>query len=251
MVNKKQREFIKERINLPGRKTYDEVFDDSTLKTLYKLMSKGVFDYLDFPISTGKEAKVFKAVSREGESYAAKIMRVNTAIFKEYREYIEGDHRFESVGKGRKLIFNWTKKEFSNLKKLHEGGVRVPEPITFSDNVLLMDFIEHQGYPAPMLKNVEIVPEDLELIYEDVIENYKRMINEVKLVHGDLSEYNILIAEGYPFIIDVSQGVPFDHPLSEELLERDIGNMVRYFGDHGVDTSKEKILEELSVNDIR
>lgn len=245
MVSKEERDLLKERINIPGRKTYQEVFDNSTLMVLYDLMSSGQLDILAYPIATGKEAKVFKGVRKDGTEVAVKIMRINTAVFRKYREYIEGDHRFKNIGSGRNLIFNWTKKEFSNLKKMHSKGVRVPEPYAVTKNVLVMEYLKDDDHPAPMLKDLKLDDESSQIIFEDIVEDMKKLHNKVKLIHGDLSEYNILLSQEYPYFIDVSQSVPLNHPKANELINRDIRNMVRYFSEHGVSITKEELLNKI------
>jgi len=251
MTKEEKEQYVKDKIKIPDRKTYQEVFDHSTLMVLYGLMSDGFIDTLEHPISTGKEAKVFKGLQPDGVPIAIKVMRVNTAVFKKYRMYIQGDPRFKNFGGGvRNLIFTWTKKEFSNLKRMHEGGLRVPEPITFSKNILVMEYLEYEGYPAPMLKDVPFDDESLEIIFNDVVSDYKTLYQTLNMVHGDLSEYNILIMDDYPYIIDVSQSVTLSHPKSEELLERDVTNIINYFSDHGIETDKEKLIKEIKgVND--
>jgi len=251
MTKEEKEQYVKDKIKIPDRKTYQEVFDHSTLMVLYGLMSDGFIDTLEHPISTGKEAKVFKGLQPDGVPIAIKVMRVNTAVFKKYRMYIQGDPRFKNFGGGvRNLIFTWTKKEFSNLKRMHKGGLRVPEPITFSKNILVMEYLEYEGYPAPMLKDVPFDDESLEIIFNDVVSDYKTLYQTLNMVHGDLSEYNILIMDDYPYIIDVSQSVTLSHPKSEELLERDVTNIINYFSDHGIETDKEKLIKEIKgVND--
>ncbi len=229
-------------IFVPGRKTIDEVFDKSTLEVLYELMKHGHIQSMDYPISTGKEAKVFRALSPDDTPLAVKIMRMNTSIFKEYRKYIEGDYRFKRVGKGRKLIYTWAKKEFSNLKRMYEAIINVPMPITFSNNILVMELVEHQGGPAPMLKDVKLNEEEMEEVYNSIIGDYHKMVNEIKLIHGDLSEYNILYSDGDAYIIDVSQSVPTSHPRADELFQRDVSNLARYFQKSGVETSEDIII---------
>ena len=251
MTKEEKEQYVKDKIKIPDRKTYQEVFDHSTLMVLYGLMSDGFIDTLEHPISTGKEAKVFKGLQPDGVPIAIKVMRVNTAVFKKYRMYIQGDPRFKNFGGGvRNLIFTWTKKEFSNLKRMHKGGLRVPEPITFSKNILVMEYLEYEGYPAPMLKDVPFDDESLEIIFNDVVSDYKTLYQTLNMVHGDLSEYNILIMDDYPYIIDVSQSVTLSHPKSEELLQRDVTNIINYFSDHGIETDKEKLIKEIKgVND--
>jgi len=248
-MTKKKEEFVKEKIKIPGRKTYDEVFDKSTLLLIYDMMTDGYFDIIDRPISTGKEAKVFKGVKKDGTPVAIKVMRTNTAVFKKYKKYIEGDYRFKDIPSGRKLVFTWAKKEYRNLKKMHEGGIRVPKPYGVSKNILVMEYLEHLGHPAPMVKDVKMDGEDVEMIYEEVIGYLKTLHNELEFVHGDLSEFNILISEGEPYLIDVSQSVPLSHPHALELFRRDVDNMARYFGEHGIDTSKEQIIDRIKSDE--
>lgn len=245
MVSKKKSKVLDEKIKIPGRKTYEEVFDKSTLMVLYNLMSDGVIEIVDHPISTGKEAKVFKGENKEGVPLAIKIMRVNTSVFRKYKEYIEGDHRFEDVGHGRRLIFNWAKKEFANLKRMHEHDIRVPEPVAVSKNVLVMEYLTENGHPAPMLKDVEFDGNGLEIIFDDIVGYCKKLYNEAKMVHGDLSEYNVLISGDYPYLIDVSQSVPLHHPKSDELLKRDIGNIVRYFKENGIESDQDELYDKI------
>ncbi|MFO8110536.1 MAG: serine protein kinase RIO [Thermoplasmata archaeon] len=236
-------------IFVPDRKTIDEVFDKSTLDVLYDLMAHDHIAYVDYPISTGKEAKVFRALAPDDTPLAVKIMRLSTSVFKEYRKYIEGDYRFKKVGKGRRLIYMWTKKEYSNLKRMHKASIKVPEPITFSKNVLVMRLIEDQGVAAPMLKDVKLSSHDLSYIYEEILKDYKSMVNDVQLIHGDLSEYNILLSQGVPYLIDVSQSVPTSHPMADELFMRDVNNIERYFKKCGIETSEDIIMETIMGGD--
>jgi len=249
MADKEQKALLNEKIHIPGRKTYEEVFDKRTLQELYNLMKDGIIDSLENPISTGKEAKVFKGKQKNGTDVAVKIMRINTAVFRKYRKYIEGDHRFEDLPGGTKMIYAWTKKEFSNLKRMHEGGIKVPEPLAYAKNILIMEYLHHEGHPAPMLKDVDLNEKHMTYISDQVLDYFDILYNELEMVHGDLSEFNILIGEGYPYLIDVSQSVLLDHPQAEELLERDINNLVRYFGTNGVEISVNKIKERLGIED--
>lgn len=242
-------DLLEERIHIPGRKTYEEVFDKRTLMELYNLMKDGVIDILDHPISTGKEAKVFRGEQKDGTPVAVKIMRINTAVFKEYRRYIEGDYRFEDVPKGVKMIYSWARKEFSNLQMMHREGIKVPEPISSSKNILIMEYLDHRGRPAPMLKDVDIDQEDMEYVSEQILEYMKTLYNEAGMVHGDLSEFNVLIANGYPYLIDVSQSVFLDHPEAIDLLGRDVKNFVRYFQENGVEITKEEVVSEIGIDE--
>lgn len=231
-------------------KTMDEVFDETTLLTLYKLMTDGVFDSLDYPMSTGKEANVFHASTADGDPLAVKIFRVNTATFRSFQQYIRGDPRFEEVGPNRRdVVHAWTRKEFRNLQAAHGAGAPVPEPVAFRDNVLVMDFVGEAGTPAPRLRDMP--PEDPEAAYDLLVEAYADVLAQEELVHGDLSEFNVLHRPGAEpdrrfVIIDWAQAVVAAHPMSGELLQRDAENLARYASSRGVDRSAEETLERLT-----
>ncbi|MCE5296801.1 MAG: serine protein kinase RIO [Euryarchaeota archaeon] len=213
-----------------ARKVLDEVFDRRTMTALYKLMSNGVIDHLDFALATGKEGNVFRATTPDGDLIALKIYRINTATFRSIATYIEGDPRFKGLsGNHRKLIYAWCTKEFKNLSRMVAAGVRVPQPIDFHENLLLMEYLGTDETAAPSLRNVELTQEEAEEFYKEIVKFIKLMYRKAKLVHGDLSEYNILVHEGVPWIIDCGQATLTDHYNANELLLRDIKNINRYF----------------------
>jgi len=222
--------FRSEESSNDARKVLDEVFDRRTMAALYKFVSNGIMDTIDFALATGKEGNVFRGTTPDGELVALKIYRINTATFRSIAKYIEGDPRFKGLsGSHRKLIYAWCMKEFKNLSRMHDAGVRVPEPIDFHENLLLMQYIGTETAAAPSLRNVELTQEEAEAFYKEIVKFIKLMYKKAKLVHGDLSEYNILVHEGVPWIIDCGQAALADHPNSDELLLRDIKNINRYF----------------------
>ncbi len=224
--------------DMEERKTYDEVFDRRTLLTLQKLISDRTIETLDYPVSTGKEGNVFRATSRRGPR-ALKIYRTSTSTFRTIWKYIEGDPRFPRVsGSRRKLIYAWASKEYKNLKRMAEHGVRVPRPYECLENILVMGYLGSKRGPAPELRSVHV--EDPEGLFELLIHEM-RCIHQAELVHGDLSEYNILLWRRRPYIIDVGQAVLFDHPHAEEWFQRDVKNMARYFRSMGVKTTPEEL----------
>ena len=225
------------------RKTGNEVFDKITLETLYKLANQGYMDILNGAISTGKEANVLTGITDEEKFVAVKIYRIATSDFKKMDYYLKGDPRFNVKTKNkRKIIYSWVTKEFKNLTRLHNAGVTVPEPITSSNNVLLIEFIgDEDGNPAQPVKNQP--PQDPEEFWNKLLVQLKIFVNDAKLVHGDLSNYNILNLNEEPVIIDVSQSVVLDNPISKELLERDINTLVREYTKLGVETSYEEVWE--------
>jgi len=215
------------------RKTYDEVFDRQTLLAIYKLFSDGFFDILDFPISTGKEGNVFRGITRAGDYVAVKIYRLSTSTFRDLGKYILGDPRFKKAAKRfPQIIFSWAQKEYSNLERFSKAGVRVPEPIAVHRNVLVMEYIGNEYMPAPKMKDV--VLEDPNATAEYLLESVKNAYSRGHIVHGDMSEYNVLMTEDAPVIIDLAQAVVLDHWMSQELLERDVSNLARFFRKAGV-----------------
>jgi RIO kinase 1 len=233
----------KRRKDSSERKTGNEVFDKITLETLYKLANQGYIDVLNGAISTGKEANVLTGITDDEKFVAVKIYRIATSDFKKMDYYLKGDPRFNVKTKNkRKIIYSWVTKEFKNLTRLHTAGVTVPEPITSSNNVLLIEFIgDEDGNPAQPVKNQP--PQDPDDFWNKLLVQLKLFVNEAKLVHGDLSNYNILNLNEEPVIIDVSQSVVLDNPISKELLERDINTLVREYTKLGVETSFDEVWE--------
>ncbi len=217
------------------RKVLGEVFDRETLLAIYKLMTDGYIETVEFPISTGKEGNVFMALTPEDKPVALKIYRTATSTFKRISKYIEGDPRFKGItGSRRKIVYAWAIKEFRNLQRFQEAGVRVPAPIRFNKNVLVMEYIGTRRRPAPLLRDVTL--DDPVKTYETIIRYMDKGYNKAELVHGDLSEFNILIYLKKPVIIDCGQSMLIDHPNAVEFLKRDILNINRYFQSLGVDT---------------
>ena len=215
------------------RKTIDEVFDRATLLVLYKFISNGYLETLDYPLSTGKEANVFHATTPQGESVAVKIFRTNTATFRSFMTYIAGDPRFGHVRPNRRdIVYVWAQKEYKNLQRYFEAGVRVPNPIAWRENVLIMDFIGTEGTPAPRVKDLPF--DDAAKAYEEITRQYRLGSEAGGLVHGDFSEFNILNHDGEPVVIDVAQAVLAHHPMASELLARDAKNLAAYFRRQGL-----------------
>ncbi len=232
-----------------SRKIYAEVFDERTLRTLYKVSAKGYIQALGGVVSTGKEANVFYAdgiVNGEKKQIAVKIYRIETTEFFRMDEYLFGDKRFDMRKISKKdLIFIWVEKEFRNLERAFENGVNVPEPYFHLKNVLLMEFLGEDEKPYPSLFEIkkdldEIV--DITELYERIKENLKTLYTKANLVHADLSEYNIIMKYDEPYFIDMGQSVLSDHPRADEFLERDVRNLTRFFSKYGVKESFEDVL---------
>ncbi len=206
--------------------TEDEVFEKATLKSLWKLMNLGHIERIEFPISTGKEGNVFRA-RRKGEMVAVKIYRINTATFRSISKYLMYEPPQKVKRDKRSIIFAWALKEFNNLKKLDEAGVRVPKPIAREGNVIVMEYIGSEEQPAPLLKDAVI--ENYEEIFSRLKEYMKVMYQKAGLVHADFSEYNVMVNGEDVVIIDVGQTVRRDNPMAIEFLRRDVKNITNFF----------------------
>ncbi len=227
------------------------VLDDSTLDELVHFINREIIKSLDYPVSQGKEAFVFRATAgakaklpKDGEAFiAAKVYKYETSSFQTMSKYIEGDRRFSHVKRQlRPLIQQWARKEYANLGACFDAGVAVPKPLAYRKNVVLMQFLGEGGRPSALLK--DIVLENPEETYLELLENVKNMFQKAKLVHADLSEFNVIIYKGKPFLIDVSQSVLLDHPNAMEFLRKDVENIVHYFKKEGVQEADfEKALE--------
>jgi len=240
----KQVEEISDRVGV-DRKTLDEVFDKSTLHTLGKLISDRVIDIVDFPISTGKEGNVFRAVKPDKKLVAVKIYRVSTSTFKHVSKYIIGDPRFSSLRRTKRdIIYAWTKKEYKNLERLQNIGINAPKPVAYLNNVLVMQYIGYKNKPAPLLKDVSLDhPKEM---FDTLLGFISKMYKEAELVHADFSVFNILLFRNKPYIIDLGQGVLLEHPLSDEFLRRDISNIIRYFKKYNIYGDKKRIYNRIT-----
>jgi len=213
---------------------FSEVFNVEVLMQLYDLLRKGVLKEFNGEVSSGKESKVYHAIAKGNVEVAVKIyLTVNTDIRRMMLKYIIGDIRFEKVKSDtRSLVYTWARKEYANLSTMHAAGLPVPKPILVQKNILIMKFIGENGQRAPLLKEVSTLDNPCE-IYDQIIDFIVNNYNKARLVHADLSEYNVMVWNDKPFIIDVSQAVPVTHPLAEEFLKRDVENINRFFMKRG------------------
>ncbi|MHA1756444.1 MAG: serine protein kinase RIO [Promethearchaeota archaeon] len=222
------------------RAAIESVFDERTIFLLNKILTNGPLSSIKGVISAGKEANVYLAYDENGKEVAVKIYKIDSNTSKWMRNYILGDPRFKKVPNNvSKIIFLWAGKEFKNLKRAYKVGLSVPEPIYIKNNILIMEYIGFGAMPAPKLKDIKN-PQENEHLVDDILYFIKNLYQKARLVHGDLSEFNILYHNKKPVVIDISQAVDIQHPKAEIYLVRDIKNIFNYFKRHGLSTPDPK-----------
>jgi len=223
-------------------KTFGNVFDNFTIRNLFELSSRGLFEEDSLsPISIGKESNVFSAKGKNG-NVVLKIYRLEAADFNRMYEYIRNDQRFLNLKKQRrKIIFAWVQREYRNLFRAREANVKAPKPITFMKNILVMELI---GKDQPALKLKDNIPENLKKFYEK-IKTYIKRFYKAGFVHGDLSEFNILNYDNNPVFIDLSHATQIKNPGADKLIERDVKNICRFFIKHGLKLEYEKEFKKI------
>jgi RIO kinase 1 len=221
-------------------KTYNNVFDQHSHRIIFELSSQGYFKDLTSQIALGKEANVFMATKKDGTKIIVKIYRLENKNFNNMFYYINADPRFAGIeNQKRKIVYSWVQREYRNLLLAREK-VKVPTPLGFKDNILMMEYIGDES-PAPMLKDE--FPENADAFFKLVIKGIKGML-DAGLVHGDLSDFNILNYKNKPVFIDMSQSTVLKNQNAKELLERDLKNIFRVFRKH-VKFDEEKISKEI------
>ncbi|KAF7272181.1 hypothetical protein GWI33_015012 [Rhynchophorus ferrugineus] len=257
ITNEKKLESDRKRIkDKHDRATVEQVMDPRTRMIIFKLLNQGVISEIGGCISTGKEANVYYASSSGDRDYAIKIYKTSILVFKDRDKYINGEFRFRHgycKNNPRKMVKTWAEKEMRNLIRMYSNGVNVPEPVLLKSHVLLMTFLGKKGWPAPKLKDVELNQSKARRLYRDTVILMWKIYNKCKLVHADLSEFNMLYHNGEIYIIDVSQSVEHDHPHALEFLRKDCTNITDYFKKKGVATMGIKdlfdFITDSSIND--
>lgn len=234
---------LKEDYQLKERfKTESEVFDKGALLDLSKLMKKGILQSVDYPVSTGKEANVFRATIPGGTYVAVKLYKNETAPFFRKMDYLEGDPRFEKIKHNdRDIVRAFARKEFKNLEICSKAGVNSPRPFYILNRILVMAFLGEGELPYPTMNVVGPLHGEADL--ESILEDLRRMYR-AGLVHADLSEYNILMGDK-PYLIDFGQGVITKHPKAQQFLERDVSIILKYFAKHGIGRDQAETLRRI------
>jgi len=210
-------------------------------KRIAPLIEDGLVDEVLRQLMSGKEASVY--VVRCGEAIrCAKVYKeANQRSFRQSVDYTEGrkvknSRRARAMEKGSKYGRKaqeeaWQSAEVDALYRLAAAGVRVPRPYNFHEGVLLMELVtDSDGNAAPRLNDLALTPEQAREYHHTLIRQVVRMLC-AGVVHGDLSEYNVLVSSEGPVIIDLPQAVDAaGNNNARSMLERDVGNLATYFG---------------------
>ena len=212
-----------------------------TPKRIQPLVEEGLVDEVISQLMSGKEATVY-VVRCGSEIRCAKVYKeANKRSFKKAVEYQEGrkgrnSRRARAMEKGTRFGRNqreeaWQNAEVDALYRLAHAGVRVPRPYGCFDGVLLMELItDAEGNVAPRLNDVAMSAEQALADHATVMNHVTRMLC-AGVVHGDLSEFNVLVDDLGPVIIDLPQAVDASgNNNAQAMLERDVNNMTTYYG---------------------
>ncbi len=227
-----------------------------TPESLETLVDYGIIQEVIRPLMSGKEAHVFVVVTG-GEECVAKVYKeANQRTFKHRVEYTEGRRTRNSRDQramnkrtrhGRKRDeAAWRNAEVDTIYRLQSGGVRVPEPINYVDGVLVMELVrDAHGNPAPRLGDLEFQATEAVEIYQKLIREVVRMLC-AGVIHGDLSEFNVLMGADGPVVIDFPQSVdPAKNQSARKLLLRDVQNLHRFLGRHAPNRAIHPYAEEM------
>ncbi len=210
-------------------KTFFKVLDNITIKNLLYLINKQILKGIIGTVKEGKESVVFCAKDFENNFCAVKVYRVLHCDFKSMYKLLRADPRFVRIKRDRRAIVEkWALREYKNLKIAEKFKILVPKPITVYKNILIMEFVGENCIPAKLLKDVELNYEKAKFLYLKLIEELKKM-KQAKIAHGDLSEYNILVHNDLPYIIDFSHAVRDDCVLYYDYWKRDVENINKFF----------------------
>lgn len=225
-------------------------------KRIQPLIDDGLVDEVISQLMSGKEATVY-VVRCGAEIRCAKVYKeVNKRSFKKAVEYQEGrkgrnSRRARAIEKGSKFGRKqqeeaWQNAEVDALYRLDNAGVRVPKPYGCFDGVLLMELITNdEGHVAPRLNDVSMTTE-LALADHAVVMKYVMRMLCAGVVHGDLSEFNVLVDDYGPVIIDLPQAVDAaGNNNAKAMLERDVNNMTTYYGQYAPELLGSKYAKEI------
>jgi len=255
------------------RATSEQVLDPRTRLVLFKLLNTGLFDTLQGCVSTGKEANVYYATAgrktipnnknkkttteltpalvndnvasttipatttHSVREFAVKVYKTSILVFRDRDKYVAGEHRWRHnycKSNPRKMVNLWAEKEMRNYKRIYQAGIPCPQPILLKSHILVMEFLGHEAWPSPRLKDAKLTEKRLREAYIQCVLILRHLFQKCRLVHGDFSEYNLLWHDNQVYVIDVSQSVESHHPSALDFLRADIANVNSFFQNHKV-----------------
>jgi len=247
--------------NMNAERTRGGAMDGNVRLLISKAITNGLIQYCNGVVKEGKEAIVYHADGGDesgGIDVAVKVFK-RIQEFKGRGKYMDGDPRyygkkFRNIDK-REQVELWTEKEYRNLIRANKAGVPVPTPIMQKENVLFMRFLGEGGWPAPQLREVELKKGSKKwtALYCQTLVAVRRLYHCARLVHGDLSEYNILVCPMMQVenaldkseeakdvlqivLIDFGQAVEIRHPSAHSLLLHDLEHVQIFFKKQGIMT---------------
>ena len=186
-----------------------------------------------------KEAQVEVVVRGMGNDddrviseFAIKIYKTSILVFKDRDKYVSGEHRWRKgycKSNPRKMVKVWAEKEMRNYRRIYTAGIPCPKPILLKSHILIMEFLGVNGWPSPRLKDANLSSKHIREAYVQTVLIMRHMYQRCKLVHGDLSEYNLLWHNNSIYVIDVSQSVECTHPSAIDFLRKDSSNVNDFF----------------------
>ncbi|KAL9191519.1 hypothetical protein ACHAXT_001225 [Thalassiosira profunda] len=183
--------------------------------------------------SAASNIATFAPLLHHGVSeYAVKIYKTSILVFKDRDKYVSGEHRWRKGycrSNPRKMVKVWAEKEMRNYRRIYAAGIKCPAPILLKGHVLIMEFLGEGGWPSPRIRDAGLTEKRLREAYVQTILIMRRMFQRCKLVHGDLSEYNLLWHQNEVYVIDVSQSVESDHPSALDFLRKDASNVNDFY----------------------
>ncbi|KAH1025619.1 serine/threonine-protein kinase RIO3 [Dendroctonus ponderosae] len=236
--------------------TTEFAVDQVTSHILYQLLLNQVIKTYNGTISVGKEAVVMHAVTNQDwvdtqemlpKECAIKIFKSTLTEYKNRDKFIKDDHRFKDKYNNckptsSKALNAWAEKEMANLIRLKRAGLRCPDVVRLKKHVLVLSFIGQNNIAAPKLKDAVLDDADYVNAYEQIVDGMKLMYNKARLIHADLSEYNILWHEHMCYFIDVSQSVEPVHKNAFKFLYDDCKHITNFF-------SKKQIVPNILTTD--
>lgn len=247
LLDKKERETSQNINELQNCK-----FDGSTKAIMDSLLMTLKVEKFNGVIGHGKESTIIHAIGCDhhdnpGQELAVKIFRSDANFtFKTRNSYNKSkcpSYKFDKPRSKNDSLKKWAERGFKNLRSLRRAEINCPEAISLKKHVMIMSFLGSYSNPAPKLKETKLDDAQLKESYDQVIDIMRRMYQECDLIHGDLSEYNLLWHKNQIFVIDVSQSMSSSHPAANRFLYRDCKNILDFY-------SKSGLTDTLDINSL-